>query len=90
MHRVIVSQISQNKGRSSPTLRHNLHQRRSGSNHGSKEDLDLVPNKVQRKDNLMLSKPVTLEEIKSALEDMEEDKAPGPYGFTARECFKPI
>ena len=46
--------------------------------------MDLVPNLLQRQDNLNLTKPINLEEVKIAVEDMEEDKAPGPDGFIAR------
>ena len=46
--------------------------------------MDLIPNLLQRQDNLNLTKPINLEEVKIAVEDMEEDKAPGPDGFIAR------
>ena len=39
---------------------------------------------LQRKDNLDLIKPITIEELTTVVEDMEEDKVPGPDGFTER------
>jgi len=46
--------------------------------------MDLVPTLLQRTDNINLCKPLMLEELKVAVEDMEEDKAPGLDGFSAR------
>ena len=48
------------------------------------EDVDLlrlVPRKVKNKDNELLLKTITLEEIKKAVEAMEDDRAPGPDGY---------
>ena len=39
--------------------------------------LDLVPQLVKEKDNINLTKRITLEELKEAVDDMEDDKAPG-------------
>ena len=38
--------------------------------------LDLVPRLVKIKDNKNLTQRIMLEELKSIVEDMEEDKAP--------------
>jgi exonuclease III len=46
--------------------------------------LNLIPLLVDEGSNRNLVAPVTAEEIKSALEGMEPDKAPGPDGFSAR------
>ena len=46
--------------------------------------LDLVPRLVNRKDNKNLTQRITLEELNSEVEDMEEDKALGPDRFSAR------
>ena len=40
--------------------------------------MDLVPKLVKRKDNNTLMQKITLDELKTVVEDMEEDKAPGP------------
>ena len=45
--------------------------------------LELIPNPVKRNDNIKLIKGITLEELKEAIDDMENDKAPGPDGFNA-------
>jgi len=44
-----------------------------------------VPKKMGRTKNQQLIRLVTLEEVKSALDEMEDDKSPGPNGFTT--CF---
>ena len=46
--------------------------------------LSLVPNLVPASDNNTLATPVTMKELKSALDHMKPDSAPGPDGFTAR------
>ena len=43
--------------------------------------MDLVPRIVKRKDNVSLMQRITMEEIKAVVDDMEDDKAPGPDGF---------
>ena len=45
--------------------------------------LNLFPGTVKSKENDNLNKPITLEEIKEAVDNMEEDRAPGPDGFNA-------
>ena len=45
--------------------------------------LDLVPKLVKEKDNINLTKRITLEELKEAVDDMEYDKAPGLDGFNS-------
>ena len=45
--------------------------------------LDLVPKLVKEKDNINLTKRITLEELKEVVDDMEDDKAPGSDGFNA-------
>jgi hypothetical protein len=46
--------------------------------------LSLVPTLIQEEVNNSLTKEVTQQEIKEALDQMNPDKAPGPDGFTAR------
>jgi hypothetical protein len=46
--------------------------------------LSLVPKLIQEDFNNNLTKEVTQQEIKEALDQMNPDKAPGPDGFTAR------
>lgn len=46
--------------------------------------LDNIPPLVSDQSNHLLLHPVTLEEVKSAVDSMSPDKAPGPDGFTAR------
>jgi len=43
--------------------------------------LNLVPNAIKSKDNDALKQVVTLEEIKQVVDNMEDDRAPGPDGF---------
>ena len=43
--------------------------------------LQLIPRAVNYKDNESLKQPITMEEIKLAVDSMEEDKAPGPNGY---------
>ena len=45
--------------------------------------LDLVPKLVKENDNIILTKRITLEELKEAVDDMEDDKEPGLDGFNA-------
>ena len=45
--------------------------------------MDLVPRLVKKKDDNIFTQRITLEELKSIVEDMEEDKSPGPDGFSA-------
>ena len=52
--------------------------------HESQSSMDLVPNLLQRQDNLNLTKPITLKEVKTTVEDMEENKVARPDGFTTR------
>ena len=47
------------------------------------ELLNLVPNAIKNKDNDALKQVITLEEIKKAVDSMEDDRAPGPDGFNA-------
>ena len=44
--------------------------------------LNLVPEKVNEEMNSMLSTPVTINDIKHALDNMEPNKAPGLDRFT--------
>ena len=46
--------------------------------------LDLIPKLVHDADNLLLTAPISIEELKKTLDGMEADKAPGPDGLTAR------
>jgi len=46
--------------------------------------MELVPRLIKSKDNNALMQRITLEELKVVLENMEEDKAPGPHGFNAK------
>ena len=46
--------------------------------------MNLVPMMVERKDNIKLMQRITIEELKTVMEEMEEDKAPGLDGFNAR------
>ena len=43
--------------------------------------LNLVPSIVKSKENDNLKKGIMLEEIKDVVDNMEEDRAPGPDGF---------
>ena len=45
------------------------------------ELLDLVPNAIKSKDNDTLKRVITLDEIKKAVDSMEDDRAPGLDGF---------
>ena len=45
--------------------------------------LDHIPSLVSAHSNALLMHPVSLEEVKSVVEGMSPDKAPGPDGFTA-------
>ena len=47
------------------------------------ELLNLVPRTVKNKVNNKLKKIITLEEIREAVDNMEEDRAPGPDGYNA-------
>jgi hypothetical protein len=44
--------------------------------------LNLIPSFVKPRDNQQLTTPVTMEEVKAALDSLAPDKAPGPDGFT--------
>ena len=46
--------------------------------------MNLVPMMVERKDNIELMQRFTIEELKTVIEEMEEDRAPGPDRFNAR------
>ena len=57
------------------------------------ENLDLVPIIVKNKDNIKLIKRITMEELKSVMDDMKDDKAPGLDGFNAsfiKACWETI
>ena len=43
--------------------------------------LQLIPSAINYKDNESLKQPITMEEIKLAVDSMEEDRAPGPDGY---------
>ena len=45
---------------------------------------DLIPPLIQEVDNLLLTAPISLKELKIALFRMKPDSAPSPDGFTAR------
>eukprot|EP00253_Pinus_taeda_P014894 PITA_14894 len=54
---------------------------------------NLIPSCVQDSVNNMLTTPISMDELKKALDCMEADKAPGPDGFTARflqSCWSTI
>ena len=44
---------------------------------------DLIPPLIQEADNLLLTAPISLKELKRALFRMKPDSAPGPDGFSA-------
>lgn len=46
--------------------------------------LEAVPPRLLPSMNQQLEAKISIQEIKDDLSDMEPDKAPGPYGFTAR------
>ena len=46
--------------------------------------MNLDPMMVERRNNIDLIQRITIEELKTVMEEMEEDKAPGPRGFNAR------
>ena len=46
--------------------------------------IDLIPQLVSEEENMILTAPISLKEIKKALDLMEANKAPGPDGFSAR------
>eukprot|EP00253_Pinus_taeda_P008795 PITA_08795 len=55
--------------------------------------INLIPLCVQDSVNTMLTAPISMDELKKALDCMEPDKAPGPDGFTARflqSCWSTI
>jgi hypothetical protein len=54
--------------------------------------LNLIPSFFKSRANQQLTTPVTLEEVKEALDSLAPDIAPGPDGFTARflQVFWPI
>ena len=43
----------------------------------------LIPSSVTRENNEMLIKPVTMQEVEEAVNQMALGKAPGPNGFTS-------
>ena len=45
--------------------------------------LNLVPNAINNTDNEALTQKISLEEIKQAIDGMEDDRAPGPDGYNA-------
>ena len=45
--------------------------------------LDLVPKIVKTKHNHKLTKKISMEELKEVVDEMKDDKAPGPDGFNA-------
>ena len=45
---------------------------------------DLIPHLIKPEENTLLTAPVTMNELKKALEAMKPDSAPSPNGFTAR------
>ena len=45
---------------------------------------DLIPSLIKPEENTLLTAPVTMNELKKALEAMKPDNAPGPDGFTNR------
>ena len=45
--------------------------------------MDLVPKTVKNKDNDRLIKRIMMEELKEAVDEMKDDKAPSPDGFNA-------
>ena len=55
-----------------------------GMDFSQSDVLDNIPSLVSDHSNNMLLRPVTLEEVKLAVDTMNPDKALGPYGFTAR------
>jgi len=46
--------------------------------------LSIIPDLIKEEINSKLTKEVTQQEIKEALDQMNPDKAPGPDGFTTR------
>jgi len=46
--------------------------------------MNLIPQCVQDSNNSMLTAPISMNELKNALDSMEPDKAPGPDGFPVR------
>ena len=46
------------------------------------EVLRHIPKVITEEHNLMLMKPIELEEVEVAVKQMANDKAPGPDGFT--------
>ena len=45
--------------------------------------LNLVPNAIKNSDNEVLIQSITLDEIKKAVDGMEDDRAPSPDGYNA-------
>ena len=53
-----------------------------GSNYVAQSNhLKVIPKIVTQEDNKYLSKPITLEEVRKVVFDMNPDKSPGPDGF---------
>eukprot|EP00253_Pinus_taeda_P021837 PITA_21837 len=46
--------------------------------------MNLIPQCVQDPNNAMLTAPISMNELRNALDSMEPDKAPGPDGFPVR------
>eukprot|EP00253_Pinus_taeda_P015500 PITA_15500 len=46
--------------------------------------MNLIPQCVQDPNNAMLTAPISMNELRNALDSMEPDKAPGPDGFPIR------
>ena len=45
------------------------------------ELMNLFPRMVTNNDNRKLNELITMDEVKKAIDSMEEDRAPGPDGF---------
>ena len=50
--------------------------------------LSLVPPLVQNEDNMSLTAPILMQELKNSLDHMEDEKTPGPDGFMT-QFYKP-
>ena len=47
------------------------------------ELMRLIPNAIKNSDNKSLNQSIMMDEIKRAVDGMEDDRAPGPDGFNA-------
>ena len=45
------------------------------------EVMELIPPTIKKQENNRMIKRITVEELKEAVGDMKDDKAPGPDGF---------